>query len=55
MIDGARIKEIDIISVGKIFNFSIVFDNSNNKQVEFYTSQVLVKKGNKKIMDTTVS
>ncbi len=44
-IDGAKIKEFDVLSVSNIFNFSIVFDNSNNKEIQFDCSQIEVKKG----------
>lgn len=46
-IDGAIVKDLDVIAVQNIFNFSIIFDNSNNKEVKVDCSKISIKKGNK--------
>ena len=48
-IDGAILKEMDVIDVNGVFNLSVVFDNSDNEAVKVDLGKFIVKKGNKKM------
>ena len=48
-IDGAILKDMDIINLNNVFNLSVVFDNSNNDLVKLDMGKFIVKKDNKKM------
>ena len=48
-IDGAILKDMDIINLNNVFNLSVVFDNSNNDLVKLDMGKFTVKKDNKEM------